>query len=241
MTTLIINKPGGAQRTSERGNVLFLILIAVALFAALSYAVTQSTRSGGGDAGRETNLVNSSTITQYPASIKTAIVRMIVSNGASAETLEFNPPSAFGTLTSTTLGVFHPAGGGATYALAPNSVVTVPNQTWHFNGENQVDNIGLTNGAAAPNQASADLIAFLPNVRTAICTQIHTQLGLSTTLPTEASIVITLDQTNAHGTLLDRFTETGNTIGDGNILSGQPQGCFVQGGINVYYHVLVER
>ena len=240
MTTLI-NQPGQAQRKSERGNVLFLILIAVALFAALSYAVTQSTRSGGGDAGRETNLVNSSTITQYPASIKTAIVRMIVSNGASAETLEFNPPSTFSSLTSVGIGVFHPTGGGATFALAPNSVTTVPGQEWHFNGENQVDNIGLTNGSGAPNQASADLIAFLPNVRTAICTQIHTQLGLSTTLPAETGIRYLVDQTNALGTTLDRFTETGDTIGNGNILSGQPQGCFTQDGMNIYYHVLTER
>ncbi|HEY8190982.1 MAG TPA: hypothetical protein VIG74_01055, partial [Alphaproteobacteria bacterium] len=62
-------------RKGERGNVLFLILIAVALFAALSYAVTQSSRSGGGDANSETNLINSATLTQYPAGLRTSIIR----------------------------------------------------------------------------------------------------------------------------------------------------------------------
>src|SRR5688500_18709552 len=82
------------KRVKESGNVLFLILIAVALFAALSYAVTQSTRSGGGDAGRETSRISGAQMTQYPASIRTALVRMII-GGQNVDTLEFNDPSTF--------------------------------------------------------------------------------------------------------------------------------------------------
>lgn len=224
------------ERQSERGNVLFLILIAVALFAALSYAVTQSTRSGGGDASRETTLVNSAQITQYPASIKTAITRMIVSNSVSANDLLFNSPSDFGLFTSTypaADGVFHPTGGGATYSEAPASVMQsgAPG-TWHFNGKNEVKDIGLTDGTTS----GADIIAFLPGVKQAVCESIHTKLGLSTSIPTIAGINSTADMNPT----TPGITAGGGTITD-PILDGQPQGCFISGTSYVYYHVLVER
>lgn len=235
------------DRTSEAGNVLFLILIAVALFAALSYAVTQSTRSGGGDANNETNLVNSAQITQYPAGIKTSITRMIVSNGVTAEELEFNAPAAFSSLTSNNVGVFHPSGGGATYAFAPDSVVdTTINATkaWVFNTENEVQNIGQTD-AAAPTHDTADTIAFLPGVKLAICQKIHAQLGLATTFSTdETGINYVTQQTDAVGTATDHIltNATNGTIGAlATELVGQPQGCFKDGTTYVYYHVLIER
>lgn len=241
----MLNSKINQERTSERGNVLFLILIAVALFAALSYAVTQSTRSGGGDASRETTLVNAASITQYPASVKTAITRMIVSNSTDPADLLFDPPADFATeLTTDALrarGVFYPSlGGGATYTEAPASVMdtNLPG-VWVFNAENEIQDIGLTIGGDAPDSTSADIIAFLPDVKLTVCESIHAKLGIATTPPALTGVI-------DYATSMDNDNPgyvtgaAGGTITAAS-LDGQPQGCFNDGGTYVYYHVLVER
>ncbi len=238
------------ERQNEHGNVLFLILIAVALFAALSYAVTQSSRSGGGDAGKETNLVNSAQITQYPSGIRTAIVRMII-GGADINELEFNPPSAFSTLHNDKLGVFHPVGGGATHTVPPPDIMsnTAPADTkeWFFNAENQIVDVGTTSGSATPAYGTADLIAFLPGVSASVCSKLNESLGLPTTPPAATGVLYkrNMDSTNQYicgGPTAP--TCNGGTIGNAtgtHILNGKPFGCFTQDSLNIYYHVLVER
>lgn len=236
------------KHNGESGNVLFLILIAVALFAALSYAVTQSSRSGGGDAGKETNLVNSAQMTQYPSGIRTSIVRMIIS-GADIASIEFNAPSLFGTLTATTpvgaLGVFHPSGGGATYAQAPGDVMAsgATQGSWIFNGENQIFNIGTSENAATPTAATADIIAFLPGVSTSVCNKLNEELGLPATPVVETGVDVATIMGSATPGLCNGGC--GGTIGDNadaaNKLNGQPFGCFSQSAQLVYFHVLVER
>lgn len=241
MFKLNLNK----EREGERGNVLFLILIAVALFAALSYAVTQSTRSGGGDASRETTVVNASQITQYPAAIKTAITRMMLTNSVAADDLKFDAPP-FTSLTTATLqsqGVFYPGstsggGGGAPYVQAPSSVMlsNTPG-TWYYNGENQVKDIGTY--SATTSASNADVIAFLPGVTLAVCQSIHQRLGISTTIPDlNAAALITANSMDAS----DPNIDAGGAIISHATLDGQPQGCFQKPtGTYIYYHVLLER
>lgn len=243
------------NRKGERGNVLFLILIAVAMFAALSYAVTSSSRSGGGDASSETNLISSAQITQYPAAVRTAIVRMII-GGAQVTDLEFNPPSDFTNLSDSGggtkgFGVFHPDGGGATYATIPPDVMSDAQQgTWTFNGDFEVVNIGVSSGTSADGN---DVIAFLPGIKESICSRINKELGIATTPIVTASVAGVDPGTPGYLRVMDNATKipaseiiigTGGAAGTNmDDLDGQPYGCFrnTSTGEFVYYHVIIER
>ena len=79
------------SKNSSSGNALFLILIAVALFAALSYAVTQSGR-GGGSIDREQASINAAIIMQYAGTVERAIQRMKLLNGTQDEDFSFDTP-----------------------------------------------------------------------------------------------------------------------------------------------------
>ncbi len=245
------------NRLGEAGNVLFLILIAVALFAALSYAVTQSTRTGGGSGDNETALISSAQLTQYPASIRTAVVRMII-GGTDVGDLEFNTPTNFSnceTGTNNQFCVFHPNGGGATYASAPTDMMSAGSGntagTWTFNAENQIDLAGTSSGDDDPVAATADVIAFLPGITLSLCQRINQELGLPSTPPVETGINVATQMVNSDGSSsagICSVCAAGATIGTGGAgagaLDGQPFGCFeltAASGNYVYYHVLVER
>jgi|AntRauTorcE11897_2_1112592.scaffolds.fasta_scaffold00395_15 hypothetical protein len=76
------------KRTSQAGNALFLILIAVALFAALSYAVTQSGR-GSSSIDREQTSLNTTQIIQYAGLIEQEVQRMQMISGCSDTEVSF--------------------------------------------------------------------------------------------------------------------------------------------------------
>ena len=162
------------KQKAQQGNVLFLILIAVALFAALSYAVTQSSR-GGSDASKETDLINSAQITQYPTQVRTAVLRMMI-QGVSSTQLLFNKPAHLDDISDTpTYGVFHPSGGEAVYQDAPAIFMDPdgPNATgeWFFNGNFSIGDIGTSD---------TEVIAFLPGITSAVCSKLNSELEVPT-------------------------------------------------------------
>ena len=108
------------KQRNHSGNVLFLILIAVALFAALSYAVTSSSKSGGGGVSKDKAKIVSAEIIQYATSIQQAITRMMLMNGCSDTQISFENAGVAGYVNASAPAdsrchVFHPNGGGISF------------------------------------------------------------------------------------------------------------------------------
>lgn len=222
---------------NQKGNVLFLILIAVALFAALSYAVTQSSRSGG-DAGRETNLINSAVLTQFPAAVRTSVLRLVI-DGVSPERQQFNGPEVAGF--TERLAVFHPEGGGSIFQQAPGDVMADGQPgDWTFNMEFEVTGLGSSVAGFDGNE----LIAFLSGVTSDVCEKINDEAAV-TGIPVTANLSASYNINQIHS--YNSLTTAGNVDLDstaGGDFHGRAFGCFQNqntSGEFVFYNVLYER
>ncbi len=71
------------------GNAFFLILIAVALFAALSYAVTSVSRTGGVSTSKDKSKTSASAILNHAASLQAAITRLKTLYGCADDQFNF--------------------------------------------------------------------------------------------------------------------------------------------------------
>ena len=238
------------QRNNERGNVLFLILIAVALFAALSYAVTQSTRSGSGTADKEKSLLSSSAMTQHPTALRTSLIRMVLS-GVDVSDIVFDAPANFTSVSDLTEAVFHPTGGGAVYQQAPADIMSGTSQgTWFYNANWDIPLIGID------GPGGNDIIAFLPGITQVVCRSINEEFAINTTGCTMSDGVVP-ELNNAHNeaNIRDNFDGATNDVfpvGDQQDIESigctafhsQPSGCFRDASSNdeyVFYSVLLER
>ena len=172
------------MKTSS-GNALFLILIAVALFAALSYAVTNSGRGGSG-IDKERAEILASQIFQEVARLRSGILRLKVIGGYdqvlfddSAETTSGTCYSGSNTTTPChTIGLFNSTTGNAPPVwLQEYRSPDFPSetQTWSWQSRQVIIN-GSDVGTSAP-----DTILFLKSLAPEICDVITTKMTGSST------------------------------------------------------------
>ena len=251
-------------RDRERGNVLFMILIAVALIGLLTAAVSKTGRPEGNNIDGETLVLRVGDVQRYASELERAIT-FIMQNGLSESDIRFAHYDAhadYGDLEADTDKrdqVFHRDGGGANYRKPPAGVND--GSAWEFYGGTHVPGMGRSD--------RAELIAVLPHVTQAFCDKINALNGQNGTMEDDGSGSATA--TNAGACVnagaagrFDPSTQFYNTINtmDESAASFQrdpntnaprpaPQGCVIcsidtNGANGVsderhFYHVLMTR
>jgi len=255
-------------RAQEHGNVLFIILIAVALFAALSYAVTQSSRGGAQNADAEKAELLASEVMQQTTLIKAAVDRVrllhgcedneIAFFGAGTRDNDYFFPTADSASINNKCNVYHPDGGQLNPVDVPIGVGRLDDFTTNANIfstpylplRTYVPGVGRDTQNGSDWEAS-ELAIAVQMLSKDVCVAINNGLGIknpngdppSISGGTAPNVLAT-----SCGILASRVCGIGNSIPiAATELYGQHAACFYNPGNSAnissprytYYHVLV--
>lgn len=231
---------------AQSGNVLFLILIAVSLFAALSYAVTETGRGGSMDVNEQRAKVLAGEILVYMSSVEKMVQRALAS-GISESDICFdydvypggNADYEHAGCATDEQRIFYASGGGVKWqepAVAAMALSATP--IWTFDASNRI----LEVGTDSANVNAVEMTMLLLNVSEAVCKAVNERAGVTAkdTAPPRDDVVMTTTP------YIGSFTNA-SRIGDAaNVLAGQQTACFEGGGTPAtgtyhIYHVLNAR
>jgi len=165
-----MNNFHSSQRISQRGSALFMILIAVALFAALSYAVSQQRESGVALSTEKIRLY-AGDVLDMGNKMADTVGQMRLRKIQNTQ-LSFENTIVTGYTNTTCLTdmckVFAYNGGGRDWETPVADINK--GADWSYTGDIAVQNIGTTN---------PDLVALLPMVTLTICNRINSLIGIT--------------------------------------------------------------
>lgn len=216
---------------SQRGNILFLILLAVVLFAALSYAVTSGMRGGGNNASKESAQAAASAIIQYLTMVQSEVQRLMLVNDCTTDNLDWRTGkyvrfdnTAIGTYTATAVtpktgcAVFSDYGG----PVVPQTFEQYTQQSY-MTGYAAANTSGWRGGHFASRWANRlnegtsanDIVLVTDGLRYDICAYMINPNNPPASIPTDAIDVTTQAQATSPATITggDRIDHALNIVG----------------------------
>lgn len=204
-----------AYRTKERGNALIYVLIAIALFAALSFTLSRQTDTSEAGALDSSKVeLYATQLMSYAAQAQAAVDQLLMSNtllnpaNTMIQELDLTLPTQAGFNTAPHLRkLYHPQGGGLTPGRIPDSIKTTgvsdPVSGWYLGRFNNVD------WTATANQ---EVILIAYQIPEAVCARINQTITGSPAIPVLTNTIrnVFIDDTLHTGTNVD-LTTTGGT------------------------------
>lgn len=228
---------------AQNGNILFLILLAVALFAALAYAVTSSLRGGGKDASSEKTRLFAAQLIENASLIEQTMMRAMLVDNVPEYGFDFynggsgsSNSASNASCTQAACKIYAPNGGHVPYLTIPDwasmeaSPASLNRRPYTY--VTQVMDIG----SPAP-----DVIVLYQYLNLDLCRAINALLGHGDTPMTPDDTLSGVDY-NYGGTLTVMPASTG-VIGDTNpALRGRKSACYrISENIYRFHYVILER
>lgn len=240
-----------AKQRVEQGNVFIIILVAIALFAALSFTVMRS------DNSKSENLLNdrkaelaASEIMEYAQSITNGVVRVRNRNSCTDDMISFEPPPFNGTTaynntkapSDKTCHIFHPQGGAVAHRTFPkawstNDALSV--LTPVFTGSSCIPSVGTGDAASCMGNtqpSDSELLMIIDELSPNLCAAINKNLNTHS-----GTVSIHPDKTPFNGTYTDVVNGMTNLTHMGNHYTGVESACWSLVNHGTFYKVLLAR
>ncbi len=236
----------------SRGNILFLILIAVALFAALSFAITQSTRGTGTTSAGDKAALGAARLLAFGGDMQSRFDRMKIANGIKATDFYIETDAyklmnntvkycCLSSVATPAIGLFHPQGAGvvpqvfediaATCAACDVNTTTKPGHltmVW-------VNSPGISTRGAA-------LAMWIVAITRDACNALNAKVGIGATAP--PVVLFSPVSGYARGSAVPSIPAATGSAADLNWIRGKTDYCFqTNDGTSryVYAHILQEN
>ena len=241
--------------TNERGNVLWLVMIAVVLLAVLTMVLSRSGSSVETMADREKVAIEALALMRYARSIEAAVDHMVL-QGVSENDISFQNPISTtdytnANCTDDACRVFHIGGAGLSY-VRPKAIwldSAYSAQTyygdWLFTGNVCVADVGRGDDNCDGSTRNLELIAVLPYVKESLCQAVNKQVKMVLTNPVPVNDEAALwNGASAH--YVGTFDNPAVLMDGDEDLRGQTTGCFGGAGTPPsgsyhFYHVVKAR
>lgn len=236
----------------QNGNVLFLLLIVIALFSALSFTVANMMRGASPETITDEKAgIYASEILDTARGLRQAVQNIRI-NGCADEDISFSNDIISGyahaPTVSTSCQIFNSAGGAMTYTVPdPKWLANISGPPslqgeWYFPANLCVEDVGSgSSGCDSDSTDNEDLVVILPYIRQDICETLNKRLNLGA-----SALSTTGDAWPSSG---DKFTgsysdDTAMTLGTTGLISGCFEGDSGQtptSGTYHFYQVLLAR
>lgn len=167
-------------RAHQSGNIMVYILLAIALFGALTLVLSrQNAQSDGQDLSDEQLAFQVNELLQYSAAARTAVDTILLA-GSTIDDIVFTKPNEAGYENTNTIhNIYHPSGGGLIPAAANPSIFTgspmpAPEAGWYIGRFNQVEGTPST---------QEDIIATAFGLSESVCKALNKELIGDETIP----------------------------------------------------------